>query len=154
MAADWSIRLDLVIVGEGPAVPSLRQRAVELKVADRVHFVGLVAHEAIPEMVAGFDIALQPRVVAYASPLKLFEYMAAGKAIVAPNQPNIREVLTDEKTALLFEPNDPDGMWRAVRRLAADRELRSRLGVSAQTEIERRDYTWLGNARKVMASRP
>jgi glycosyltransferase involved in cell wall biosynthesis len=154
MAADWSIRLDLVIVGEGPAVRSLRQRAVELKVADRVHFVGLVAHEAIPEMVAGFDIALQPRVVAYASPLKLFEYMAAGKAIVAPNQPNIREVLTDEKTALLFEPNDPDGMWRAVRRLAADRELRSRLGVSAQTEIERRDYTWLGNARKVMASRP
>ena len=88
--------------------------------ADRVHIAGLVAHDAIPELVAGFDIALQPRVVAYASPLKLFEYMAAGKAIVAPDQPNIREVLVDGVTALLFDPAAPDTMWTAIRRLAAD----------------------------------
>ena len=85
-------------------------------VADRVQIVGLVAHEAIPGLVAGFDIALQPRVVAYASPLKLFEYMAAGKAIVAPDQPNIREVLVDGETALLFDPAASDTMWTAIRR--------------------------------------
>ena len=108
MAADTSgPRISLKIVGDGPALPALRQQATMLGVADRVHFAGLVDHEAIPEMIASFDIALQPRVVAYASPLKLFEYMAAGKAIVAPDQPNIREVLTDGDTALLFDPSDP-----------------------------------------------
>jgi glycosyltransferase involved in cell wall biosynthesis len=151
MAADPATSLDLVVVGDGPAVSALRQQAAELGVADRVHIVGLVAHDAIPELVAGFDIALQPRVVAYASPLKLFEYMAAGKAIVAPDQPNIREVLVDGVTALLFDPAAPDAMWTAIRRLAADPPLRGRLGAAASTEVARRAYTWRANAERVVA---
>jgi glycosyltransferase involved in cell wall biosynthesis len=155
MAADRATRLELVVVGDGPAVPALRAQAEALGVADRVRFAGLVAHEAIPALVAGFDIALQPRVVAYASPLKLFEYMAAGKAIVAPDQPNIREVLADGETALLFDPAVADAMWEAIRRLASDPGLRTRLGLAARAEIERRDYTWAGNAKRVMmALRP
>jgi glycosyltransferase involved in cell wall biosynthesis len=140
-----------VVVGDGPAVPALRQQAAELGVADRVRIAGLVAHDAIPELVAGFDIALQPRVVVYASPLKLFEYMAAGKAIVAPDQPNIREVLVDGVTALLFDPATPDSMWTAIRRLAADPPLRGRLGAGASTEVARRSYTWRANAERVVA---
>ena len=151
MAEDPATSLDLVVVGDGPAVPALRQEAAELGVADRVHIVGLVAHDAIPELVAGFDIALQPRVVAYASPLKLFEYMAAGKAIVAPDQPNIREVLVDGVTALLFDPAAPDSMWTAIRRLAADPPLRRHLGAAASAEVTRRAYTWRANAERVMA---
>jgi glycosyltransferase involved in cell wall biosynthesis len=151
MAADPATSLDLVVVGDGPAVPALRQQAAELGLADRVHIAGLVAHDAIPELVAGFDIALQPRVVAYASPLKLFEYMAAGKAIVAPDQPNIREVLVDGVTALLFDPAAPDSMWTAIRRLAADPPLRGRLGAAASTEVARRAYTWRANAERVVA---
>ena len=151
MAADPATSLDLVVVGDGPAVPALRQQAATLGVADRVHIEGLVAHDAIPGLVAGFDIALQPRVVAYASPLKLFEYMAAGKAIVAPDQPNIREVLADGETALLFDPAAPDSMWTAIRRLAADPPLRGRLGAAASAEVARRAYTWRANAERVVA---
>jgi glycosyltransferase involved in cell wall biosynthesis len=151
MAADRSgplIRLE--VVGDGPALASLQQQAAALGIADRVHFTGLVGHEAIPQMVAGFDIALQPRVVAYASPLKLFEYMAAGKAIVAPDQANIREVLTDGETALLFDPAETGAMWRAISRLAADATLRGTLGAGARAEIGRRDYTWQGNAERII----
>ena len=79
MAADPATPLELVVVGDGPAVPALRQQAKASGVADRVHMAGLVAHDAIPELVAGFDIALQPRVVAYASPLKLFEVHGGGQ---------------------------------------------------------------------------
>jgi glycosyltransferase involved in cell wall biosynthesis len=140
-----------VIVGDGPAVPPLRAQAETLGIADRVRFAGLVAHEAIPAAVAGFDIALQPRVVAYASPLKLFEYMAAGKPIIAPDQPNIREVLVDGETALLFDARDPATMWLAVRRLLEDHALRARLGAAAREEIVRRDYTWRGNAVRTLA---
>jgi|SRR5579863_2267216 len=149
MAADPAMRLELIIVGDGPAVPTLRAQAAASGVGDRVQFKGLAPHEAIPGLVAGFDIALQPRAVAYASPLKLFEYMAAGKAIVAPDQPNIREVLTDGETALLFDPASSDAMWGAIRRLAVDVGLRGRLGAAARAEIGRRDYTWRANAARV-----
>ena len=75
--------------------------------------------------------------------------MAAGRAIVAPDQPNIREMLTDGETALLFDPEQPDSVWQAVLHLAGDAELRAQLGVAARLQIERRRYTWAGNATRL-----
>jgi glycosyltransferase involved in cell wall biosynthesis len=143
--------LRLAVVGDGPARAALEQQAAALGVADRITFTGLQPREAIPRLVAGFDIALQPLVVSYASPLKIFEYMAAGRAIVAPDQPNIREVLRDGETAVLFDPAEVGAMWRAIRRLAGDVGLRQQLGEAARVEIARRDYTWRGNAARVVA---
>lgn len=143
--------LQLIVVGEGPARPGLERLAAELGISDRVRFTGLAPREAVPGLVASFDIALQPASVPYASPLKVFEYMAAGRAIVAPDQPNIREVLEHERTALLFDPARPGAMWEALRRLAADPALRARLGAAARAEVVRRDLTWAGNARRVVA---
>ena len=77
--------------------------------------------------------------------------MAAGLAIVAPDQPNIREILTDGETALLFDPAQPDALWRAVLRLAADPSLRARLGAAARGEIGRRGYTWAAHAGRLIA---
>jgi glycosyltransferase involved in cell wall biosynthesis len=142
--------LRLVVVGDGPARAALEQQAASLGVSDRTTFTGLQPREAIPNLVAGFDIALQPLVVSYASPLKIFEYMAAGRAIVAPDQPNIREVLRDGETAVLFDPSELGAMWRAIRRLTTDAALRWRLGEAARAEIARRDYTWRGNATRVV----
>lgn len=139
------------IVGDGPARPSLDALAQQLGIAERVRCTGIVAHEAIPRAVAGFDIALQPRVVDYASPLKIFDYMAAGRAIVAPDQPNIREILRHEDTALLFDPRRRGALWEAVARLLADAGLRRRLGTAARAELEARDYTWRGNAARIVA---
>ncbi len=144
-------RLRLVIAGDGPARPRLERQAAALGVAARVRFTGLVGRAEIPALVADFDIALQPRVVAYASPLKIFEYIAAGRAIVAPDQPNIREILDHERSALLFDPNREGAMWAAIMRLAGDPDLRARLGAEARADIIRRDYTWAGNARRVLA---
>jgi glycosyltransferase involved in cell wall biosynthesis len=80
----------------------------------------------------------------------VFEYMAAGRAIVAPDQPNLREVLEHERTALLFDPTDPTAMWSAIRRLATDHALRKQLGHAARDEILKRDLTWSGNAKTVL----
>ena len=119
-AAGDSVPMDLIVVGDGPARSDLERQAAALGLADRVRFTGLQAREQVPALVAGFDIALQPRVVEYASPLKIFEYMAAGRAIVAPDQENIREILRDGETALLFDPARPEAMWQAILRLAGD----------------------------------
>lgn len=142
--------MDLVVVGDGPARAALERQAAASGLADRVRFTGLQGREEIPALVAGFDVALQPRVVDYASPLKIFEYMAAGRAIVAPDQENIREILSDGETALLFDPSRPEAMWQAILRLAGDADLRHRLGAAAAAEIARRDLTWSGNARRVV----
>jgi len=144
-------RLELTVVGDGPARGDLESLAADLGLADRVRFTGLATREEIPRLVAGFDIALQPASVPYASPLKLFEYMAAGQAIIAPDQPNIREVLEQGRTALLFDPASPEAMWQSIETLARDAALRTRLGAAAREEVLRRDFTWAGNARRVVA---
>jgi glycosyltransferase involved in cell wall biosynthesis len=146
---DGPARLKLRVVGEGPARPGLERLAAELGITGQVEFTGLAKREAIPGLVAGFDIALQPAVVPYASPLKVFEYMAAGRAIVAPDQPNIREVLEDGRTAILFDVKQSGALWQAIRRLAADPKLRARLGQAARAEVIGRERTWAGNARRV-----
>jgi glycosyltransferase involved in cell wall biosynthesis len=88
-------------------------------------------------------------VVPYASPLKLFEYMALGCAIVAPDLPNIREVLTDGRDAVLFDPADPGAFRAALDRLCRDGALRDRLGAAASRTIDERGFTWADNARRV-----
>ena len=142
-------RVRLLIVGDGPALADLRCQTEALGLAPRVRFTGLASRNAVPCLLAEMDIVIQPKAVAYASPLKLFEYMAAGRAIVAPDQPNIREVLAHEETALLFDPAEVDGAWRAVLRLVEDAPLRHRLGVAARAEIARRGYTWRANAERL-----
>lgn len=146
MAADPA-PLALTLVGDGPERPNLERLSAELSVP--VRFTGVVPAEQVPTEVAGFDIALLPKVVPYASPLKAFDYMAAARPIVAPDQPNIRETLRHEETALLFDPAEEGAMWRQVRRLIDDPALRARLGQAARDELVRRDYTWTGNARRI-----
>ncbi|RZI84052.1 MAG: glycosyltransferase family 1 protein [Rubrivivax sp.] len=141
----------LLIVGDGPVRAELEQLAVDLKLGERVRFTGVVHRDRVPGLVAAFDVALQPAVVAYASPLKLIEYLALGKAIVAPNQPNIAEVLRDGENALLFEPGDTTGLERSLARLAHEPALRQRLGDGARDTIARMQLTWAGNARKAVA---
>jgi glycosyltransferase involved in cell wall biosynthesis len=139
----------LLVVGDGPAVPDLAALAEKRGISARVNFCGLVAPEKVAGLVKTFDIALQPSATPYASPLKIFDYMAAGCAIVAPDQPNIREILVHDITALLFDPAVAGAMWRGVEALIADAALRQRLGLAARAELMLRDYSWAGNARRV-----
>ncbi|APZ44666.1 glycosyltransferase WbuB [Acidihalobacter ferrooxydans] len=150
LAAHPELDLHLLLVGDGPAREGLERRAAEHGIAARVTFTGLVEREHVPEYLAAFDIALQPAVVPYASPLKLFEYLAAGCAVVAPSSANIREVLDDGVNALLFDPDHPDTRREAILRLAADADLRQRLGAAAQATIAARHLTWRANARAVL----
>jgi glycosyltransferase involved in cell wall biosynthesis len=140
----------LLIVGDGPVRAELEQLAAGLKLGERVRFTGVVHRDRVPGLVAAFDVALQPAVVAYASPLKLIEYLALGKAIVAPNQPNIAELLIDDGNALLFDADDAAGLESSLARLAHEPALRQRLGASARDTIARMQLTWMGNARKAV----
>jgi glycosyltransferase involved in cell wall biosynthesis len=139
----------LLLIGDGPAKAELEQQADQLGIAERVSFVGVIDRDEIADYVSAFDIALQPDVVEYASPLKLFEYMALGKAIVAPNRRNILEILVDEDNALLFDPDQEFSFSNQLKRLCESEELRKSLGLAARKTIEDRKLFWEENARKI-----
>lgn len=149
--SDAPANAKLLVVGDGPARPDLERLARELDIGSRVHFTGFVPRSEVPARVAAFDIALQPAVTPYASPLKLFEYLALAKAIVAPRRPNITEILVDGRNALLFDENRDGDFEAALTRLCRDVELRRALAVEAQATIGRMGLTWRGNAQKVVA---
>jgi glycosyltransferase involved in cell wall biosynthesis len=144
----WS--LHLLIVGDGPSRADLEALADANKVAHRLTITGVVEREAVADYVAAFDVALLPGINDYASPLKLFEYMYLGKAIVAPNQQNIREILTDEKDALLFDLSASGALTAAIQRLSEDVVLRERLGIGARETLEEKELYWSNNAEKVI----
>jgi glycosyltransferase involved in cell wall biosynthesis len=136
----------LLLVGDGPARAQLEGQARRLGLAGRFVCTGIVGRELIRDRLAAFDVALQPAVVDYASPLKLFEYMAMGLAIIAPDSPNIREILTDGHDGLLC---GPEALPAVLDRLVGDPELRRRLGANARETLLGRGYTWEANARLV-----
>jgi glycosyltransferase involved in cell wall biosynthesis len=141
----------LVVVGDGPGCADLEARAAALGLGGRVRLVGRVPHREVAAYMAGFDVALQTAATAYCSPLKLFEYMALGCAVIAPDQPNIREVLTPGRDALLFPPGDHEAMCAALAQLATDGALRSRLGTAASETLIARRHTWRHNAERIAA---
>jgi glycosyltransferase involved in cell wall biosynthesis len=141
--------LHLLLVGDGPARTSIESLAANLGISDRVTITGFLPHDEVPAYLAAFDIALQPAATPYASPLKLFEYLQAGHAIVAPDQPNIREILTDGRNALLFDPAIQTSFGEAVLRLCHDRSLRQRLSLAARATIAELNRTWDSNAEEV-----
>lgn len=139
----------LLVVGDGPARSTIERRAQLLGVSDRVRVTGTVPRDDLPSLIAAFDIALQPKVTPYASPLKLFEYMALGRAIVAPASPNIMEILEDGIDAVLYPEGDEKAFAEAVAKLANDASLREQLGQAAAQKVIARDLTWRGNARRI-----
>lgn len=143
-------QVELVIVGEGPARAQIEAAARSAGVAARVHFSGALPHARVPSCLPAFDLALVPAINPYASPLKLHEYMAASLAVIAPDQPNLREVLVDGETALLFEPGSAEGLARAFERLAQDAAARARIGRSARQAVIELELSWQGNARRVV----
>ena len=142
---------NLLVVGDGPGRADLVRRAEQLGVGNRVWVSGLVERDALAGYISSFDIALQPEVTAYASPLKLFEYMALSRAIIAPDAANIREILTHQEDGMLFEPNSPESLADAIRILVRDEALRARLGEAAAEKIRKEDISWVRNARRAMS---
>jgi glycosyltransferase involved in cell wall biosynthesis len=139
----------LLLIGDGPVKEALQQQAKQLDIVEHVSFVGVVDRHEVADYISAFDVALQPDVVEHASPLKLFEYMMLGRAILAPNRRNILEILTDGKNALLFNPDDELSFTSQLEYLCSNAQLRVELGVAASKTIEEKQLFWDQNAKKV-----
>jgi glycosyltransferase involved in cell wall biosynthesis len=141
----------LLLVGDGPMRAKLEEETRRLGLQEAVTLVGSVPHEEVPRYLALMDVAVAPYPALddfYFSPLKLYEYMAGSRAIVASRIGQVAEVLADGFTGLLYEPGNEEALLDCIRRLRADESLRRELGQNARMACSKN--TWRQNAERVV----
>ncbi len=119
-----------------------------------IQFQGFVPNSMVPNYLKVSDILLMPYSssevnIRWISPMKLYEYMAARKPIIASDFPSLRETLTNEENALLIPPDDPLALAQAIRRLDSDPILRGRLADAAWETVQ--PHTWKNRAAVVLS---
>jgi glycosyltransferase involved in cell wall biosynthesis len=145
--------LNLVIVGDGPLRGSLEQDLKDRGLFERTVFTQSLPQDEVAGLIRQFDVALAPYFELdhdfYFSPLKVFEYMACGVAVVAAKLGQIGEVIRHGETGLLYQPDDLDGLVSACDELLSDPQLRNRLGNAAAKQVAEQ-FTWDRNATRVI----
>ena len=132
----------LRVIGDGPARDIVAAAGAEM--------LGAVPHEQVPRLLGEADIGLapySPDAPGYFSPLKLFEYLAAGLAIVAADIPGVRDV-TGSEAAVLIPPGDAPALAREVATLAGDSGARERLGSAARALAA--EHTWQRRGQRII----
>jgi glycosyltransferase involved in cell wall biosynthesis len=141
--------------GEPAAIERWRTR-IQRSGVENLQILGFVPNEQLPLIQAACDILLLPHerrvsassggdIAAFTSPMKLFEYMAAGRTILASDLPVLREVL-NEKNAAFAPPGSVDSWNAELRSLVKDEGRRNALAKQAQEDAKK--YTWAVRAKK------
>lgn len=140
---DTSTRLRLV--GDGPQREALAEQARRLGIAGRVDLVGAVAPEEMPEQLAAMDVAVAPYPTMpnfYFSPLKIYEYLAAGLPVVASDIGPCADLLDGGRLGVLVTPGDATELAAVLAGLRCDGQLRTELGQAArQAAVTRHDWS-------------
>ncbi len=142
----------LMLVGDGPIRAELEQKIAACGVADSTIITGLLPQERVPEMLSIADIAVIPYPKLpqelWFSPLKLYEYMAAGKAIVASSAGQIAEVLVNGRNGLLVESGNIPEFTQAVLALLNNPEKGQELGETARQQAIKH-HSWAQYIRQL-----
>ncbi len=135
----------LLLVGDGNHRGEAESLAKDLGLADKAIFTGRIPYNEVSFYAAAGDIAVMPATNEYGNPMKVYEYMALGKAVVAPNQETITEIAEHGKNAYLFEPENTQALSMALQTLIEDPRLRDTLGRRAGELVSK--FTWLARAK-------
>ncbi len=139
----------LIVGGEGEKLEKHRQKVRERKLDDVIHFIGSVAHKAIPNHVRAMDIAMIPDTTYWSSPAKLFEYQASGVPVLAPSYPAIQEALDHGHEGLIFEPGNTDQITESIIQLLSSPEKLLKMGLAARKRAER-EHSWEKNGQGII----
>lgn len=140
----------LLVIGDGPE----RGRLDDLRARhpDRVTVTGALPQARVPALLRSVDVALAPYPAMerfYFSPLKVLEYMAAGRAIIGSRIGQVAELIEDGLTGLLVPPGEVEALAATMRRLGTDAALRAELGRRA-AEVARDQHDWSQRAREIL----
>jgi glycosyltransferase involved in cell wall biosynthesis len=139
------LELNVVLAGDGPSRETLEWLTAELRLNDRVRFLGEVAHDDVPRVLQGFDIFAMPS-LAEGFGVSALEASAMELPVVASDIHGIPDVVVDGVTGILAPPRDVTAMADAIARLMADAGLRRKMGAAGRAYVERH-YRWGDNVR-------
>lgn len=151
----YSDKIHLFLIGNGVQMPVVKKMIDDLGIVNQCTLTGSIPQSDGPMYLAACDILVSPTLrnsdgtPFFGSPTKLFEYMAMGKGIIASNMEQMSEILENEKTALLVEPNNIEAVADAIERLVEDEQLRCKIGLAAREEVCKR-YTWEMHTQKIV----
>jgi len=149
----------LIVGGQGKDLEMYRDIALRMG-RKNVNFLGFVPNRIVPMYLAASDILAMPyennaedvtgsRIGDFMSPLKMFEYMASGRPIVASDLPVLREVLKDGENSLLFKPGDERGLLNAIKICLENKDIATKIARNAKNEAT--NYTWTERAKAILS---
>ncbi len=148
--------VELVVAGDGPHCAELEEVAAALGVAARVRWLGALGHEQIPTFLGALDVALAPypRLDGFSfSPLKLFEYLAAGTPVVASDIGQVRTILENGRWGDLVSAGDAHALATAVRRILAEPGPAQQRATAARHHALNA-HDWTHRAADILAASP
>jgi glycosyltransferase involved in cell wall biosynthesis len=137
----------LLIVGDGYLIPELKEQTRILGLSSRVHFTGSVPKEDVYNYISAMDIVTLPNTEWYCSPVKLFEYGALGKVVLAVNEAGVSDVMT-EADGVLFENNERD-FQDALSNTVSNLNTLNTKAIAFQHKITA-NHTWSANAKIIL----
>lgn len=141
--------VSLMLLGDGQMSEQLKKHVREIGLEKKVIFTGRVPHDILPEYIALFDIGIMPDSNDYGSPMKIFEYMAMEKPIVAPKLKPIEEVIENGHEGVLFARRNNAELEEALLRLLNNAEVCRSMGKEGRAKVLRR-HTWELNVKKMI----
>jgi glycosyltransferase involved in cell wall biosynthesis len=139
----------LMLVGSGTLEEPLKKLAQDLGIAERILWPGAVPHDEVRGYIAAMDICIVPHSNEYRSPIKLFEYMALARPVVAPATEPVAMVVADGRNGFLFTPGDAADLRATFQKIMGDEKLRRAVGNAARDCVMSR-HTWTQNAGAVL----
>lgn len=141
--------IHLLIVGDGPIKDDIERKIRAYKLKESVTITGRISHKEIFRYINLFDIAVSPKTTFYASPMKILEYMALKKPVVAPDTDNIKDIISHNEDGILFIRDDHNSLKEAILNLIRDKRKAKILGEKARQKVclER---NWVCNAREII----
>ncbi|NGX50192.1 MAG: Alpha-D-kanosaminyltransferase [Chlamydiae bacterium] len=152
---EYRDKVHLIMIGDGVTMPLVVEMIKEYHIEDYVTLTGLVPQAEAPHYLAACDILVSPQVPNgdgskfFCSPIKVFEYMAMGRGIVASDLDQIGEVLDHKKTAFLVKPGNQEALLQGLRVLIDNPQLRNELGRNAREKAVK-NHTWKEHTHKMI----
>ncbi len=142
----------LLIAGDGPLRQWIKGFVSGAGIEEKVTMTGWVSYRQLPALIRSMSVTVAPYPELpdfYFSPLKLYEYLAVGKPVIASDVGQIKRIVTDGDNGLLIKPGDAAALARRIEYLANDSNICEELGARARESVL--DKTWINNAQRVLS---
>lgn len=139
----------VMLVGDGPEFDRIKMKVETLGLSQKISLIGRVTHQNLPSMMQNFYMGVMPDSNDYGSPMKIFEYMASGVPVIAPDYAPILDAIACGKQGLVFKKGNVGDLSIKLSTLLADVNMAKKMGAAGRCSVDE-TYNWNANAAKIL----